>query len=152
MILKYCIKEFIDEKKFQNISPKTLRNYSETLKQFYSFAVEKEIIEVTDITPRVIKSYLNYCRDERNNNPVSLNSKLLILKVFFNYLEHEELITTKENATSKIAYLKTDVNMLHITRFQNHKFSLIKPPIRSKETTSSLISTAPKGGTYRFVF
>lgn len=111
MMLKYCIAEFLEEKKFQNISPKTLQNYSETLAQFYSFSVENEVIEVLGVTTNFIKKYLTYCKVERNNKPVSLNSKLLILKVFFNYLEKEEIISSKENSASKIKYLKTDVNI-----------------------------------------
>jgi len=111
MILKYGIKEFLEEKKFQNISPKTILNYSETLNQFYLFSINNEAIEIADVTPHFIKKYLNYCKEERKNKPVSLNSKLLILKVFFNYLQKEEIISLKENSASKINYLKSDVNI-----------------------------------------
>ena len=34
------------------------------------------------------------------------------------------------------------MRVLHITRFQNRRFSFLKPPIRGKETTYSHISTA----------
>jgi len=62
----------------------------------------------------------------------------IVDKPTIQYIIEEAIASGIEEAPSNV----------HITRFQNHKFSFIKPPIHSKETTSSLISTAPKGGTY----
>lgn len=108
MLLKFAIKEFLEEKKFKNISPKTLSNYSETLTIFHAYCIQNQIIDLSDITQSTIKSYLRYCKDERNNKPVTINTRLLTLRIFFNYLESADIISPKENAPSKIEYLKTD--------------------------------------------
>lgn len=55
MLLKYAIKEFLDEKRFKNVSPKTLSNYKHTLEQFYTYALENEKIDLTDITQNTIE-------------------------------------------------------------------------------------------------
>ncbi len=109
MLLKYAIKEFLDEKRFKNVSPKTLSNYKHTLEQFYTYALENEKIDLTDITQNTIKGYLRWCMEVRNNRPVSLNSKLLSLKIFFNYLENADISGT--NPPKKIEYLKTDIKI-----------------------------------------
>jgi hypothetical protein len=49
------------------------------------------------------------------------------------------------------AQVKGQESLLIITRFQNRRFIFLRPPIRAKENTYPLISTAPKGGTDRFV-
>lgn len=108
MLLKHAIKEFIEEKKFKNISPKTLSNYAETLTMFHAFCVQNEIVDLSDINQHTIKSYLRYCKNERNNKPVTINTRLLTLRIFFNYLESADIITSKENAPNKLEYLKID--------------------------------------------
>lgn len=109
MILKHAIKEFLEEKEFQNISPKTLSNYSDLLKQFHLFCVDNNTIETSEVSAITIKQYIKYCKDVRNNKPVTINSYLLILKIFFNQLEKMDIITPIENPLKKVEYLKTDV-------------------------------------------
>ncbi|MDD3890173.1 MAG: phage integrase SAM-like domain-containing protein [Syntrophomonadaceae bacterium] len=106
-MIKFAIKEFLEEKKFKNVSLKTLQNYSETLTMFHTFCIKNEIVDLSDATQSIIKSYLRYCKNERNNKPVTLNSRLLTLKIFFNYLQNSEI--SKNNPSKKIEYLKTDV-------------------------------------------
>lgn len=108
LLIKHAKKEFLEEKSFKNVSEKTLSNYSETLSMFHSFCINNEVIDLADVTQGTIKSYLRYCKDERNNKPVTLNSRLLTLKIFFNYLESADIISEKQNAPKKIEYLKTD--------------------------------------------
>lgn len=107
MLIKFAIKEFLEEKEFKNVSLKTLQNYSETLTMFHTFCIKNEIVDLSDATQSIIKSYLRYCKNERNNKPVTLNSRLLTLKIFFNYLQNSEI--SKNNPSKKIEYLKTDV-------------------------------------------
>lgn len=52
-----------------------------------------------------------WCKDVRGNKPVSLNSKLLNLKIFFNYLQDSEI--SKTNPTKKVEYQKTDI-IIHV--------------------------------------
>jgi integrase/recombinase XerD len=108
MIIKFAIKEFLDEKEFKNVSPKTLQNYKETLSMFHAYCIRCEIVDLPDVTQGTIKSYLRYCKNERKNKPVTLNTRLLTLKISFNYLKSVDIISPKENAPKKIEHLKTD--------------------------------------------
>ena len=87
LLIKFAIKEFLEEKEFKNVSLKTLQNYSETLTMFHTFCIKNEIVDLSDATQSIIKSYLRYCKNERNNKPVTLNSRLLTLKIFFCLLD-----------------------------------------------------------------
>lgn len=110
MLLKFAIKDFIDEREFRQVSKKTLDNYTSLFKDFHEYCVENEIVDVSDITPTVIKSYLRNCQKEKGNSPTTLNTKLTALKTLFNYLEEIEILTSKQNPAKKIGYVKAEVN------------------------------------------
>lgn len=67
MILKFAIKEFKEEKEFNQLSKKTISGYMGTLKQFHQYCIEQEIVDISDVDGNLIKSYLLYCQKERNN-------------------------------------------------------------------------------------
>ncbi len=74
-----------------NLSPKTIASYLLTLKEFQTYCAKQEIVSIEDVTQSVIKSYLLYCQKERGNSPVTRNSKLHSIKIFFNHLEEIEV-------------------------------------------------------------
>jgi integrase/recombinase XerD len=85
MLLKFAIQDFLDDREFKNLSPATLFNYKELLKQFQIFCNENKIVNIQDITPNTVKKYLLQCQ-KGGNKPSSINSKLRRLKAFFNYM------------------------------------------------------------------
>ncbi|MEA4926334.1 MAG: tyrosine-type recombinase/integrase [Syntrophomonadaceae bacterium] len=97
-----AIRNFYQQKTFEDVSEKTMENYEELFKQFQKYCSDDQIIDVADITSNVIKGFLLYCRDERGNKPGSLDFKLRILKTFFNFLVEENVI--KESPAKKIKY------------------------------------------------
>lgn len=112
MYLKFAVENFVMDREFRNLSPKSISSYSGTLKEFQNYCSEKEIISSQDVTVQVIKSYLLYCRKERKNAPTSINHKLHNLKIFFNFLQEElELYNDKTNPTRKMKYMKTNVRI-----------------------------------------
>ncbi len=111
MLLKFAIKDFKDDREYKNLSPKTIESYMSALNEFQSFCSNEEIIDVNDVTARAVKNYLMYCHKERNNNVTTRNSKLHVLKIFFNYLEENEIITSKQNPTKRIGYGKEDIKI-----------------------------------------
>ncbi|MFY0546343.1 tyrosine-type recombinase/integrase [Brevibacillus sp. H7] len=111
MLLKFAIKDFKDDREYKNLSPKTIESYVSALNEFQAFCANQETVDVNDVTPSTVKSYLLYCQKERNNNVTTRNSKLHILKIFFNYLEEIEVITQKQNPSKKIAYGKEDIKI-----------------------------------------
>jgi len=84
VLLKFAIKDFKEDREFKNLSPKTIESYMSALNEFQEFCGKQEIVDVSDVTPNTVKSYLLYCQKERNNNVTTRNSKLHVLKIFFN--------------------------------------------------------------------
>ncbi|GED25195.1 tyrosine recombinase XerC [Brevibacillus agri] len=111
MLLKFAIKDFKDDREFKNLSPKTIESYMSALNEFQDYCGKQEIVDVSDVTPNTVKNYLMYCQKERNNNVTTRNSKLHVLKIFFNYLEEIEVITQKQNPAKKIGYGKEDIKI-----------------------------------------
>lgn len=111
LLLKFAIQDFKDDREFKNLSSRTIGSYLLTLNEFQGFCSERELIDVNDITPNVIKSYLLYCQKRRKNNPTTRNTKLHTLKIFFNYLQYQEIIEEKKNPTRKFTYAKEDIKI-----------------------------------------
>jgi len=109
LLIKFAVQDFLDEKEFMNLSEKTISAYKVALKEFHRWCTEQEIIDVTEITTNNIKKYLLYCKNERKNNPVTLNSKLKNLRAFFNHLLDQEYI--KVSPCAKINTVITDLKI-----------------------------------------
>ncbi|MBM0064754.1 tyrosine-type recombinase/integrase [Alkalicoccobacillus gibsonii] len=92
MLIKYAIKEFLDDRSFKNLSFYTIKMYKQNLLQFELFCVSNlEIIDTEQITARSIKLYLLSFK-EKNRKVSTINNKIRSIKAFFNYLKDEELI------------------------------------------------------------
>lgn len=111
MLLKFAIKDFMDDRAFRNVSRKSLENYEGTLNEFHAYCVESGIVNVADLRPATVKSYLLSCQRDKGNKPASVNHKLQNLRVFFNYLEREEVIDRKDNPTRRVTPVKADVKI-----------------------------------------
>ena len=112
MLLKFALKDFYEDRKFKNVSPKTMATYKGTLDEFQTYCSQNEVVNAEDVTPSVIKSYLLYCRNGRGNKPASINHKLHNLKVFLNYIAEElKVFAESNNPVQKIPYLKQDVKI-----------------------------------------
>ncbi|WP_026962308.1 tyrosine-type recombinase/integrase [Alicyclobacillus herbarius] len=112
MLLKFAVKDFLDDRTYKNVSPYTVAGYRRTLDEFHDFCVRQKIVDVTEVTPAVIKQYFIFCQREKGNNAVTLNHKLINLRAFFNYLQQEvELFTESNNPIRKISRFKTDVKI-----------------------------------------
>lgn len=111
MLLKFAIKDFLDDREFKNLSPVTLDGYKRTLDEFLNFCVENEIVNVEDVRATTIKSYLLHCQKEKKNNPTTINHKFGNLRIFFNYMEEIEVFPNGKAPTRKISRVKTDVRI-----------------------------------------
>ncbi|UMZ72557.1 tyrosine-type recombinase/integrase [Natranaerofaba carboxydovora] len=106
MLLRFAADEFLDEKELQNLAEWSVNHYRKYLDEFMKFCEENEVLNVQDVKPNLIKSFLSYCKKERKNAPATLNTKLKHLKVFFNYLEKEDIIDPKNNPIKDIKPIK----------------------------------------------
>lgn len=109
MILKFAVKEFIDECKYANLSDHTIKTYRRVTNAFVEYCIEQEgKARVSEVTRGTIRGFLSYCREECGNSPNTLNAKIRVLKVFFNYLANEELYTPETDIFRNIRYAKVD--------------------------------------------
>jgi len=111
MLMKFAIQDFIEEKKYMNLSPNTVNSYNATLKDFQRFCSDKELIDIDEVREATVKSFLIYCQEVRGNNVVSRNTKLHHLKIFFNYLETIEVIAEKKNPVRRMKLAKEDIQI-----------------------------------------
>ena len=108
MLLKYAIKEFIDDRKFKQLSAKTVTSYQSLLNEFYQYCVLRmEVVEVSEVTQNQIRNFLLSCQ-EKGNCPVTINTKLRTIKTLFNYLEEIELIPIGKNPARRVSFVKTE--------------------------------------------
>jgi len=111
LLLKFAIQDFKADREYRNISERTLDTYLLTLNEFQNYCSERGLLSVEDVTTPIVKSYLMYCQKERGNNPTTRNSKLHTLKIFFNYLEDEEILEGKRVPTKKLDYVKEEISI-----------------------------------------
>ena len=62
MLLKFVIKDFLDDRRFNNLSKQSISSYENTLNDFHAFCVLQEGVNIEDITADITKSYLMGCR------------------------------------------------------------------------------------------
>jgi integrase/recombinase XerD len=55
VLLKFAIKDFLDDREFKNLSKVTLAGYKLTLNEFHDYCVEAGVVDVTDLTPTTVK-------------------------------------------------------------------------------------------------
>jgi integrase/recombinase XerD len=122
LLLKFALQEFYDDRDYKNISQNTINNYKEILKQFETYCLEQEIINVNDITKSTVMGYLTECK-KKGNNATTTNSKLQRIRAFLNYLVEEEIIKT--NPSNKIKKAQEDIKIevfsdYHIKQMLNY--------------------------------
>ncbi|WP_081949443.1 phage integrase SAM-like domain-containing protein [Paenibacillus durus] len=71
MLLKFAIKNFIEEKKLNNVSAATMERYVGTTSEFHAFCVEEKIVNVEEVTTTMIKKYFLHCSRQQitSNSP-----------------------------------------------------------------------------------
>ena len=108
MLLKFAFDDFIEDRKFNNTTESNISSYRYMVKPFIEYCVENGAINVEDVTRQHLKSYLmQYQQKGRKSN--SINTIILRVKAFFNYLVEEGIV--KENITKKIKTQKVDVKI-----------------------------------------
>jgi len=118
MLVKFAIKDFIDDREFKNISNATILRYKNALNEIQNYFAENEVINVNEVTPNLIKKYLSHCKNERGNNPSTLNTKLRTMKTFFNYMVEIEVIEEKRAPTKKFRYMVEDTKIEVFSDYQ----------------------------------
>jgi len=123
------IQDFIDYCKLKNLSIKTIKSYYQTLALFSKYLEEeKQISKVDEVNKNIIEEYLEFTKERgkysyvandksleinyqqnrkdlgKEISPITINCYLRNIKVFFNWLEENQII--KSNTVSKAKFLK----------------------------------------------
>ncbi|UDK96041.1 site-specific integrase [Lysinibacillus sphaericus] len=104
MLLKFAISDLLSKKELQNLSRNTLKGYAIFFREFKRWTME--LTDASEVTQAHIKSYLLHYKNERGNNPTTINVKLKNLNTFFNHLLDNEYI--KSNSCKKVKRQETD--------------------------------------------
>ncbi|MFD2672802.1 tyrosine-type recombinase/integrase [Marinicrinis sediminis] len=117
------IPEFLMTKRLEKRSPKTISTYEQTLKQFKRFFDERSYSEMNADVMRDYIHYLTYEKKRWDDHPTSpiredglsarsVNNVIRIMKVFFNYLKNENLISS--NPLKSVKYQKQEKDTFEI--------------------------------------
>ncbi len=104
--LEKNIEKFLEARRLENKSPKTIKTYGQTLGKFAEWL---ESVESPDITSDVICDYIRYMTEEKEKwsdhptnptqgvgiSPRTINKIIRVLRVFFNFLVNERIISEK---------------------------------------------------------
>lgn len=109
MLLKFAYQDFIDDRKFMNVSESHINNYHNILYKFIKYLTdERQVLNVEDITQQHVKQYL--IEGQKNGNkPGTINTKLVKIRTFLNYCVESDYIKT--NPANKVKTLRDDVRI-----------------------------------------
>jgi integrase/recombinase XerD len=108
MIVKFAVKEYLEDCEYKNLSAYTVTTYKRILADFERFCGESGISTVDQINKRTIREFMTHCRDDLGNVPSTINLKLRVLKAFVNYLIGEDLYDADIKPFRKIGFAKVD--------------------------------------------
>lgn len=125
------IQDFLDYCDYKNLSKKTIKSYNQTLVLFMRYLEEeKDITDINKIDKDTVQEYIIFTKDRGKYSFVAstdgmikanidkrsdigekvsdatLNNYLRNIKVFFNWLEENQMI--KQNTVSKCNFIKTE--------------------------------------------
>lgn len=108
MLLKFAYQDFLDDRKFKNTTKTNIKNYEMLLGKFIDYAIENQVVNVGDLTYSHVRQYLLNCQ-EKGDKPSTINTKLLRIRAFLNYMVECEVI--KNNPAKKVKMQKDDVKI-----------------------------------------
>lgn len=108
MLLKFAYQDFLDDRRFKNTTKVNIRNYETLLGEFVSYCIENEVVNVEDISYSHVRQHLSECQ-ERGNKAGTINTKLLRIRAFLNYMVECEVI--KNNPAKRVKRQKEDIRI-----------------------------------------
>lgn len=108
MLLKFAFQDFLDDRRFKNTTKSNIKNYQILLGEFINYCIDNEVMNVEDISYSHVRQYLLHCQ-EKGNKAGTINTKLLRIRAFLNYMVECEVI--KQNPAKKIKPQKDDIKI-----------------------------------------
>ena len=76
---------------FKNTTQKNIRNYKTMLGEFVQYCINHEVVRIEDIAYNHVRQHLVECQ-EKGNKAGSINTKLMRIRAFLNYMMECEVI------------------------------------------------------------
>jgi integrase/recombinase XerD len=108
VLLKFAYQDFLEDRRFKNTTKTNIKNYEMLLGKFVDYCIENQVANAEDITYSHVRQYLLKCQ-EKGDKAGTINTKLLRIRAFLNYLIECEVIRT--NPAKKIKPQKDDVKI-----------------------------------------
>jgi len=108
LLLKFGFQDFLDDRRFKNTTKSNIKNYQILLGEFINYCIDNEVMNVEDISYSHVRQYLLHCQ-EKGNKAGTINTKLLRIRAFLNYMVECEVI--KNNPAKKIKPQKDDIKI-----------------------------------------
>jgi integrase/recombinase XerD len=108
VLLKFAYQDFLEDRKFKNTTKTNIKNYEMLLGKFVEYCIENQVVNAEGITYSHVRQYLLKCQ-EKGDKAGTINTKLLRIRAFLNYLVECEVIKT--NPAKKIKPQKDDVKI-----------------------------------------
>ena len=83
----------------RNVSPYTIRNYTDALFDFFDFVRSRRINSLKDVNKQTLRDYLSHLM-EKGFAKSSIARRLSAIRSFYRYLLREELVTVSPVATT----------------------------------------------------
>ena len=108
MLLKFAYQDFLDDRKFKNTTKTNIKNHEMLLGKFIDFAIENQVVNVEDLNYSHVRQHLLNCQ-EKGDKPSTINTKLLRIRAFLNYMVECEVI--RNNPAKKVKMQKNDIKI-----------------------------------------
>ncbi|WP_301107109.1 tyrosine-type recombinase/integrase [Sporosarcina sp.] len=130
MLLKFAYQDFLADRKFKNTTQVNIGNYERTLGLFIDYCLDRGVINIEEVAHSHVRSYLLDCQ-ERGNKPSTINTKIMRIRAFFNYLIEERIVS--ENIARKVKLQTEDVKIDVFTDEQIYQMLAYYRSLRRKE-------------------
>ena len=132
MLLKFAYQDFLDDRRFKNTTKTNIKNYEMLLAKFIDYCIENQVINVEDINYSHVRQYLLKCQ-EKGDKPSTINTKLMRIRAFLNYMVECEVVKT--NPAKKVKMQKDDVKIDVFTDEQIRQMLNFYRRIKQREKT-----------------
>ncbi|RFU69251.1 hypothetical protein D0469_10000 [Peribacillus saganii] len=108
MLLKFAYQDFLDDRRFKNNTERNIRNYKTLFGEFVSYCIENEVVSVEDLTYSLYVN-ISFRMPRAGNKAGTINTKIMWIRAFFNYMVECEVIT--HNPAAKVKRQKEHVKI-----------------------------------------